>query len=79
MNSNISNDDIDLLITAPRLVCPATGLDGPGVIGVRDGVIEFVEAGPSRPDLPAAHKVLAVDDGVLLPGLADLHAHPALA
>jgi len=68
---------LDLLITAERMVCSATGIDGPGVIGVRDGLIPFVDSGSGVGDLPSAEKTLNVDDGVLLPGLVDLHAHPA--
>ena len=59
------------------MVCSATGIDGPGVIGVRDGLIAFVDSGFGVGDLPSAEKTLNVDDGVLLPGLVDLHAHPA--
>jgi len=75
----MQTEKLDLLITAERMVCPATGIDGPGVIGVRDGLIAFVDSGSGVGDLPSvdAEKTLVVDDGVLLPGLVDLHAHPA--
>lgn len=43
MNADMQSENLDLLVTASRLVCPATGIDGPGVIGVRDGVIAFVD------------------------------------
>ncbi len=70
--------ELDLLVTASRIVCPATGLDGPGAIGVRNGVISFIEAAAPSADMPRARKLLNFSDGVLLPGLVDLHAHPAL-
>jgi dihydroorotase len=79
MKSDMQTEKLDLLITAERMVCSATGIDGPGVIGVRDGVIAFVDTDSGAGDLPSAdaEKTLVVDDGVLLPGLVDLHAHPA--
>ena len=54
------------------MVCSATGNDGPGVIGVRDGLIAFVDSGSGVGDLPSAEKALNVDDGVFLPGLGDV-------
>lgn len=57
---------------------------GPTVVTVRDGVV--VGAEPSAPELngftatdelPSARVDLAYPDGILLPGLIDLHAHPA--
>jgi dihydroorotase len=83
MKSNMQTEKLDLLITAERMVCSATRIDGPGVIGVRDGLIAFVETGSGTRaeagDLASvdAEKTLNFDDGVLLPGLVDLHAHPA--
>jgi dihydroorotase len=79
MGDDLETDNLDLVIRASRMVCAATGLDGPGVIGVRDGLIAFVEPGLVDGELPAARETLVVDDGVLLPGLVDLHAHPALS
>ena len=79
MGDDLETDNLDLVIRASRLVCAATGLDGPGVIGVRDGLIAFVEPGLVDGELPAARETLVVDDGVLLPGWVDLHAHPALS
>lgn len=67
----------ELLIKSPMIVCPATNLYGPGVVGVRDGKITFRNADITEPDSPTA-EVLNFDDGILLPGLVDLHAHPAL-
>lgn len=62
----------DLLIHAGRLVCPATGLDGPGAVAVAGERIHAVgphAAGPAR-------EVIRLPEAVLLPGLVDLHAHP---
>ena len=60
----------DLVFQAGRVVCPRTGRDGPGEVGV-DGpriaaVGENLE-GTDRRELP---------DAILLPGLIDLHSHP---
>jgi dihydroorotase len=62
----------DLLIHAGRVVCPATGLDGPGGVAIAGGRI--AAAGPGVDG--AARAVLRFADAVLLPGLVDLHAHP---
>lgn len=75
----MNSEKLDLVVSASRLVCPATGLDGAGVVGVRDGVIAFVEMGVDVGELPVARETLTVDSGILLPGLIDLHAHPAVS
>lgn len=62
---------VDLLVRAGRVFCAATGRDGPGAVAVRDGRI--VDAGEN----PSARKILEYPDALLLPGLVDLHAHPA--
>ena len=62
---------IDLLIRAGRVLCAATGRDGPGAVAVHDGRI--VDAG----DGAGARVVLDFPDGTLVPGLVDMHAHPA--
>ena len=64
----------DLLIRAGRVVCPVAGLDGPGAVAVAEGRI--VAAGPDVAG--AAQGVVEFPDCLLLPGLVDLHAHPAL-
>jgi dihydroorotase len=61
----------DLLIRADRLVCPATGLDGPGAVAIRGQRI--VAAGPDVTG-PAVQS-LDFPAGILLPGLIDLHVH----
>ena len=63
----------DLVIQAGRVLCPATGLDGPGAVAVAGGRI--AAAGPSV-DGPA-REVLRLPHALVVPGLVDLHAHPA--
>lgn len=66
------------IIRAGRVVCSLKGIDAPGQVVVRDSKIVAVEIGM---DLSAAEadELLDFPDGVLLPGLIDLHAHPAVA
>ena len=69
----MSTGQFDLLINAGRLFCADTGFDGPGAVAVRDGRIAA-----SGPDVTGqAKETLDFPDCVLLPGLVDLHAHPA--
>ena len=66
-------DAYDLLIRAGRVFCADTGLDGPGVVAVRGDRI--VAAGP---DVNGTSRLtLDYPDALLLPGLVDVHAHPA--
>ena len=65
---------VDLLIRAGRVFCAATGLDGPGAVAVQGDRI--VAAGPHV--TVDAKQTLNFPDGLLLPGLIDLHAHPAV-
>lgn len=62
---------VDMVVRAGRVFCAATGRNGPGMVAIRDGRI--VEAG----DRPDAREVLEFPDALLVPGLVDLHAHPA--
>ena len=58
------------VIRAGRVVCPRTGLDGPGAVaidGCRIAAVGENLEGAKRIELP---------DAILLPGLIDLHAHP---
>lgn len=65
--------DFDLLIRAGRVFCEDMHLDGPGAVAVRSGKIVL-----SGPDVAgSAQDTLDFPDCVLLPGLIDLHAHPA--
>lgn len=50
--------EVDLLIAAPHVVCPATGLDGPGAIGVTDGLISFLGVGVPSAPLPRGRTTL---------------------
>ena len=63
----------DLVITAGRVFCADTGLDGPGGIAIDDGRITAAGPGVSGP----AAETLDYPDAMILPGLVDLHAHPA--
>ncbi len=61
----------DTLITNVRLLDPASGLDAPGALLIRDGLIADLGAGLGRPD--------GVDDvdgdgAILCPGLVDMRA-----
>jgi dihydroorotase len=77
-----ANEKTRTTIHAGRIVCPASGVDGPGQVVIRDGQIESVELDSDLADQTAREAsdgdcVLEFPDGVLLPGLIDLHAHPA--
>ncbi|MDP6116925.1 MAG: amidohydrolase family protein [Planctomycetota bacterium] len=66
-------NELDLIVRAGRIFCAVAGLDGPGAVGVKDG--QIVAAGQ---DVDAsASRTLDFPDDLLLPGLVDLHAHPA--
>ncbi len=67
------SEPFDLLIRAGRVVCPATGLNGPGAVAVRGGLIAAVGSDVEGD----ARRVLDFPDHLLLSGLIDLHAHPA--
>lgn len=66
-------DPYDLLISAGRVLCSAAGLDGPGAVAVRGGRIAAAGPAVSGP----ARARFDFPGGLLLPGLVDLHAHPA--
>ena len=63
----------DLLITAGRVFCAETGLDGPGAVAVRG---DRIVASGTDVSGTASH-TLDCPDALLLPGLVDIHAHPA--
>ena len=68
-----SPNQFDLIVRAGRVVCPANGIDEPGAVAVFGDRITAV-----GPDVGGtAREVLDFPDSLLLPGLADLHAHPA--
>ena len=62
----------DLLITNARLLDPASGLDGPGALLVRDGVI--ADLGPEL-TAPEGAETLDAAGCCLAPGLVDLRAN----
>ncbi len=65
-------DKFDLLIKGGDVIDPSQKLRGVRDIGIRNGVIELVQA-----DIPAerALKVLDAKGRLVAPGLIDLHAH----
>ena len=63
----------DLLITAGRVFCAETGLDGPGAVAVRG---DRIVASGTDVSGTASHTLDCLD-ALLLPGLVDIHAHPA--
>src|SRR6266404_3254255 len=66
------NDTFDLLIKGGDVLDPSQRLRGVRDIGIRNGVIEVVQA-----DIPAerALKVISAAGRLVTPGLVDLHAH----
>lgn len=68
----------DLLLDASQMLAPARGGLVPGTIAVRDGLIAEIS---TEQDVPTASdaRVCRIDEGLLMPGLVDLHAHPARA
>jgi dihydroorotase len=71
--SEASLSSFDLVIQAGRVLCPTTGLDGPGGVAIVEGRIAAVGPGVDGP----AREVVRLPHAVLLPGLVDLHTHPA--
>ena len=69
----MADEKLDLIVRADRVFCADTGIDGPGAVAVRDGRI--VAAGPDVSGDASAE--LVFEDCVLLPGLVDMHCHPA--
>ena len=62
----------DLLITNARLLDPATGLDAPGALLVRDGAIAELGTGLTAPE---GAETLDAAGACLAPGLVDLRAN----
>lgn len=70
------------IIRAGRIVCPTSGIDGPGSVVICGEQIEAVEltstrGGQTSDEATVDDRVLDFPDGLLLPGLIDLHVHPA--
>ena len=69
----MTEHEYDLVVRAGRVYCVQTDMDGPGAVAVRGDRIVAVGtnvAGTAQHSLDFPH-------GLLLPGLVDLHAHPA--
>ena len=66
------NDKFDLLIRGGEVLDPSQRLRGVRDIGIRNGVVEAVEAG-----IPAERALRVIDakGKLVTPGLIDLHAH----
>ena len=62
----------DLLIHGDRIIDPATGLDGPGVVGIRNGRIAALEGPLSSCQADQVHDATGQ---IVCPGLIDLHVH----
>ena len=67
--------DYDLLIRAGRVFCAASRFDGPGAVAICGDRIVAAGADVSG----SARETLEFPDDLLLPGLVDMHAHPALS
>jgi len=72
----MSGNTHELLIRAGRVFCPQNRFDAAGAVAVSCGRITAV--GPHLSEI-VADTELNFPDAVLLPGLVDLHAHPAIA
>ncbi len=67
------DEPYDLVIKCDRVHCTESGLDGPGGVAVRDGRLAAAGEGVEGP----AGENSEFRDALLLPGLVDMHAHPA--
>lgn len=63
-------------VYAGRIVCAKNGLDCAGTIRLRDGRIESIDLVTDDDDGREVADI-TFPNGILLPGLIDLHAHPA--
>lgn len=72
----MSGNTHELLIRAGRVYCAQNHFDAPAAVAVSEGRITAV--GPHLSEI-VADRVLNFPDAVLLPGLVDLHAHPAIS
>jgi len=68
----------DLLIAAGHIEDPARGLGGPGYVATTGNRIALAAIETEGGEAPPAQRRLDYPDGVLLPGLVDMHAHPAI-
>ena len=58
------------------MLCPSTGVDGPGLVAIDGGRISRGQLDPSQSSEIPASRYVDLSDCLLLPGLIDLHAHP---
>ena len=72
MRNDLSALGRDVVFRDVRLLDPATGLDAPGTLLVRDGRIADMGAGPFG--VPDGAVVIEGDGAVLCPGLVDMRA-----
>ena len=74
----LPNMHFDVIIRAGRIVCPGSGIDGPGHVAVRgDRIVAVEQSNTPKVDPATASRYFDFPDGIVLPGLIDLHAHPA--
>ena len=69
----IDSSVCDLIINAGCVVCPSSGLDGPGAVAVKgDRIVSVGDRFEGT-----ARQTLDFPNDLLLPGLVDMYAHPA--
>ena len=64
----------DMLIHAPRLLDPDSGFQYDIQLAIRDG--QIVDIG-GQLEITSTRQIRLPADAILLPGLIDIHAHPA--
>jgi dihydroorotase len=65
------SDPSALAIVGGHVIDPASGLDGPAMVSIRDGLIEAVAADGAE----SGGRTLDAQGLVVVPGLVDLHTH----
>ena len=68
----------DVVVRAGRLVCPASGFDGAGVVAIRgDRIVASSADATATSTISAATRAeLELPTHIVLPGLVDVHTHP---
>ncbi|MDP7578277.1 MAG: amidohydrolase family protein [SAR202 cluster bacterium] len=74
----MTKSSADLVIKAGRIFCADSCLDGPGAVAIKSDRI-IASGYDVFDEFPDAKQVLSFPDALLIPGLIDLHAHPASA
>jgi dihydroorotase len=72
VSDSMDTAPFDLVIQSPRIVCVDSQFDGPGSVAIRDGRIAALGT-----QIEGSSCRTIQSEGMLLPGLIDLHAHPA--